>query len=117
MNQNPNSIDFNVDQENLYREEGITDMKVASIRRMIPINADGTDDKSRTEVFIGSTQLMSPQGPLPLQAVLGANTFTEAIEVFPQAMKKSMDKMIQEVKKMQEKEQQNDQSRIIVPGR
>ena len=30
-------IDFTVDQSNLYREEGITDLKVASIRRLIPI--------------------------------------------------------------------------------
>ncbi len=117
MTQEANTIDFSVDQKNLYREEAITDMKVASIRRLIPIHSDGTEDKSRTEVFIGSTQLMSPQGPLPLQAALNANNFAEARTVFPEAMKNSMEKMIQEVKKMQEQKQREDASRIIVPGR
>ncbi len=115
----PDAINFTADIKNLYREEGITDMKVASIRRLIPIKTDGTDDSSRTEVFVGSTQLMSPQGPLPLQAMLPANNFQEALDAFPKAMEQAMSKMIDEVKKMQEKEQaqkQND-SRIIVPGR
>ncbi|WP_246804026.1 hypothetical protein [Desulfosarcina cetonica] len=55
-------IDFTVDANNLYREEAITDLKVASIRRMIPITADGKDDSSRSPVFFGHTQVMTPQG-------------------------------------------------------
>lgn len=119
MEGQPGGINFSADTKNLYREEGITDMKVASIRRLIPIKPDGTDDPSRTEVYIGHTQLMSPQGPLPLQAMLQANNMQEALDAFPQAMEQAMSKMIDEVKKMQEKEQaqKKDESRIIVPGR
>jgi hypothetical protein len=113
--QQNNQIDFSVDTGNLYREEGFTDMKVASIRKLVPVTPDGTEDKGRTNVYIGTSQLMSPEGPVPLQAVLSANNLSEAIEIFPSAMKDALGKMIEQVKAMQEKEK--DDSRIIVPGR
>ncbi len=81
----PEHIDFTVDRSNLYREESITDLKVASIRRLIPVKPDGTEDKSRTPVFIGHTQLMSPEGPLPIQSQLAANSIEEALDAFPEA--------------------------------
>ena len=120
-NQNGNDIDFRVDQQNLYREEAITDMKVASIRRLVPIKADGTDDTSRSPIFVGSTQLMSPEGPLPLQAQLSANNFKEAFEEFPKAMQQALNDMLRRLEQMQRQQQQQqrqqDSSRIIVPGR
>jgi len=115
--QQNNQIDFTVDTGNLYREEGFTDMKVASIRRLVPVTPEGTEDKSRTSVYIGTSQLMSQEGPVPVQAVLPANSMSEAIEVFPAAMKDALEKMIEQVKKMQEQEKEKNDSRIIVPGR
>jgi hypothetical protein len=118
-NQN-HGINFTVNRDNLYREENITDMKVASIRRLIPIKADGGPDESRTPIFVGSTQLMSPEGPLPLQAILPANNVEEALSAFPAAMEKAMAEMIEQVQKMQEMhraQKQKENSRIIVPGR
>ncbi|MGA6924944.1 MAG: cytoplasmic protein [Desulfosarcina sp.] len=113
------TIDFKVDTSNLYREDAITDLKVASIRRMIPVTVNGQDDPSRSPVFFGHTQILTPQGPLPLQAKLMANNMAEAIEAFPAAMEQEMAQMVQQIKKMQEEEQkkQRDDSRIIVPGR
>jgi len=113
------NIDFSVDKNNLYREESITDLKVASIRKLIPIKSDGTEDKGRTPLFFGHTQLMSPQGPVPIQAPLQANNFEEAINEFPKAMKEALANVIENIKKMQEEEQskQQNDSRIIVPGR
>ncbi len=113
-------IDFSVDKKNLYREEAITDVKVASIRRLIPVNTDGTDDKSRTQLFIGHTQLMSPEGPVPIQAKLKANNLPEALEAFPKAMEVELAEMVEKLKQMQQQQQQSkqqDDSRIIVPGR
>lgn len=113
-------INFTVNRDNLYREENITDMKVASIRQLVPIKADGSRDESRTTVYVGSTQLMSPEGPLPLQAVLSANNFEEAMNVFPEAMENALQEMIEQAKKMQEMHRakmQKESSRIIVPGR
>jgi hypothetical protein len=118
-NSNNQGIDFTVDQNNLYREENITDMKVASIRRLVPVHLDGTRDESRTEQFVGSAQLMAPDGPIPLQAMLPANSFEEAIAVFPSAMEQAMAQMIEQLKKlheMKEAQKRQSDSRIIMPG-
>ena len=112
-----NSIDFTVDQKNLYREESITDMKVASIRTMTPITPSGDVDESRTPVFVGTTQLMTPEGPLPIQAMLQANSLKEAFEVFPKAMEEAMGRMVEQIQQAQQAQKKQDDSRIIVPGR
>ena len=104
-------IDFSVDTNNLYREENITDLKVASIRKMIPVKPDGTKDEGRTELYFGHSQLMSPQGPVPLQAPLQANNLQEAFDVFPQAMKKTLNEMVERVKQMQEQQKQQQQKK------
>ncbi len=100
------NIDFTVNRDNLYREESVTDLKVASIRRMIPIKADGTDDPERSQVFFGSTQLMTPEGPLPIQSQLSATTLEEAMDEFPSAMRKALDQTIERLKQMQQQQQQ-----------
>ena len=115
-----NQLDFTVEKNNLYREENIIDLKSASIRCLTPIKPDGTIDKSREKIFVGHTQLMSPQGPVPLHAPVKASTMGEAMENFPEAMQHAMAEMIENVKKMQqeqEKEKQKEDSRIIMPGR
>jgi len=116
---NSQDIDFTVDQGNLYREEAITDLKVASIRRLVPIKADGTDDTARSPIFMGHAQVMTPEGPLPLQGRLAANNLAEAFEVFPNAMQQALSEMVRQLQEMyrQEKEKKRDDSRIIVPGR
>ncbi len=110
------TIDFTVDQTSLYREEAFTDIQVASVRRLVPVFPNGKDDTSRSPIFIGSTQLMTPQGPLPLQAKLQANNLMEAWDVFPEALEKAMVEMVKELEKMNAEKKKEDDSRIIVPG-
>ena len=93
------TIDFTVDRSNLYREESFTDIKVAAIRRLMPIKPDGSYDESRDSIFMAQTQLMSPSGPVMLQSVLDAKTLEEAMERFPKAMQKEMEKVASEDKK------------------
>jgi hypothetical protein len=115
-----NQIDFTVEKNNLYREENIIDLKSASIRCLTPIKPDGTIDEHRKKIFVGHTQLMSPDGPIPLHAPLKASTLEEAMEKFPGAMQNAMAELIESVKKMQQEQEQSKQhegSRIIVPGR
>ena len=104
-------IDFTVDKRNLYREESVTDLKVASIRCMIPVKEDGSDDPSRSRIFFGSTQLMTPEGPLPIQSQLSAASLEEAMNEFPGAMKKALDQTIERLKQMQQQQQQQQQQR------
>ena len=115
-----NQIDFTVDKNNLYREENILDLKTASIRCLTPIKPDGTIDEGREKIFVGHTQLMSPQGPVPLNAPLKASTLEEAMDNFSEAMQHAMAEMVEKIKKMQQEQKQANQkeeSRIIVPGR
>jgi hypothetical protein len=109
------SIDFSVDQNNLYREEAITDLKVASIRILTPIKTDGTNDPSRKPLFFGHTQLMSPQGPIPIQSPLKAQTLEDAFKEFPEAMKKAMNELLEDLRKIQQEQMDRNQSRIITP--
>jgi hypothetical protein len=113
-------IDFTVARDNLYREESVTDLKSASIRCLTPVKSSGDIDDSREKIFVGHTQLMSPQGMVPLQAKLEAANLEEAMDIFPAAMQKAMDEMIENVRRMhqeQERNRKDDESRIIVPGR
>ena len=116
---NSKQIDFSIDQDNLYREDAITDLKVASIRRLVPIHSDGSEDTSRSPIFMGHSQVMTPEGPLPIQSRLMANTLQEAFGAFPDAMQSALNEMVAQLQEMQRREQekQRNESRIIVPGR
>ncbi|MEJ2221422.1 MAG: cytoplasmic protein [Desulfobacterales bacterium] len=111
--QNPQT-ELKIDRSDLYKEETFTDLKVGMIKRMTPVKSDGAVDKTRKSVFVGQTSLMTPGGPLPLQAVIQAKDLQQAIKKFPEAMK------VAEAKKYQQQEQgrvEKPESRIIVPGR
>jgi hypothetical protein len=107
------SIDLSVDRTNLYREENFTDLKIASIRRLTPVKPDGSVDKTRKTIFVGHTNLITPNGPLPIQNVIQAKELQQAIKKFPEAMQSAMERLVEEAKKHKQKEE----SRIIVPGR
>ncbi len=115
-----NEIDFTVNRTELYREVTYTDLKAATIRKLVPVLEDGTDDKNRDVIFIGAAQLMTPDGVLPIQAKLSAKTLKQALDEFPYTMRVALTELAEEIKKIQEEEQQRqarDDSRIIVPGR
>ena len=104
--------ELSVDLTALYREEMISDMKAATFRKMIPVKVDGTDDESRDSFFTAQTTVMSPMGAIPLQAKLEAKDLTEAAAEFPGAIRKAMDKLVEEAREMQRQEA----SKIVVPG-
>lgn len=105
-NKEQQKINFTVDRNHLYREESFTDIKVAAIRRLIPVKPDGSDDDSRTPIFMGQTQLITPNGPVMLQSLLNAKTIEEAMDEFPTAMQAQMDKMIADAREKQARENQ-----------
>jgi hypothetical protein len=104
--------DIEVDKDNLYREEVYTDLRVVSIRKLVPIRVDGSDDPDRDVRFVGETQLMSARGPLPIQCPIEATTLATAIDAFPDAVKIAVEQMIEEARELQRQEA----SRIVVPG-
>lgn len=104
--------EIEVDKNNLYREEIVTDLKVASIRMLTPIKLDGSPDESREPIFTGQTTLMSAAGPLPVQCPLEATTLEEATAQFPDAVKQAVERLVDEAREMQHREA----SRIVAPG-
>ena len=105
--------EISVDAGNLYREEMFTDLKVATIRRLTPINADGSDDSTRPVLFMGQTTLLSQAGPVPVQCPLEGTSLEEAMQNFPTAVNLAVERMIEEAREYQRQES----SRIVVPGR
>lgn len=106
----PASIRIN--QNNLYREEIFSDLMVGSIHQMTPVKPNAELDKQRTVMFIGNTQLITQQGPLPVRFPIEAKNLQQAIEKFPESLDTFIKKMVEEAKELQRKEE----SRIIMPG-
>ena len=113
MSDQPEKIsDVQMDMTNLYREEAYTDLKTGGIRKLVPINIDGSEDSARDAVYSGHTQVMSPHGPVPIQGAIEAKTLEEAILGFPQAMEDAMTKMVEEA----QRHQQEQASKIVTPA-
>lgn len=113
-----NDLEFTINRSNLYQEESFTDLKTGTIKRLTPVRADGTPDKTRKTVFVGHTSILTPNGPLPIQNVIAAKGLQQAIKRFPEAMQAAMEQLMEEVRKYQEQEQsqiQKPESGIIIP--
>jgi hypothetical protein len=110
------TIDFKLDRQNLFREESFTDLSGRSIRRLTPVKPDGMVDKSRQTIFVGHTSLMTPNGPVPLQAPIQAKGLQQAIKRFPEAMQEALARLLAQAQKMKAQEQEKKESRIILPG-
>jgi hypothetical protein len=104
--------EIKINTGNLYKEEAFTDLTFATIRRLTPVKIDGSIDESREAIFTGMTQLMSPNGPIPVQCLIeGAKSLSEAADKLPAAVEKAIQGMIAEAEDMRRQEA----SKIIVP--
>ena len=106
--------DVQMDAANLYREESYTDLKAGTMRKLVPVKADGSDDPSREPIFTAATQIMTPGGVLPLSGeVAGAKTLADAVAGFAPAIKQAIADLREEMAAMQRERA----SQIVVPGR
>jgi hypothetical protein len=103
--------EIKLDITQLYREEMFTDRKAGTLRRMVPVLADGSDDSSRTVLYSGQTQLLTPGGVLPLAFELEAVSLEDACNKFPEAVKLAIEQAIEEAREMRREAA----SRIVVP--
>jgi len=101
-----------VETNNLYREEVFTDLRIATIRRLVPVRADGSPDPTRQALYSAQTTLMSQAGPLPVEAPIDATTLEEAAAKFPAAIQDAVDRLIEEAREIRRRES----SRIVVPS-
>lgn len=106
--------DIQMDATNVYREETYTDLKTGSLRKMVPVTADGEIDPTREAIYTAVAQVMTPGGVLPLSGEIpGAKTMTEAMAGFPAAIKQAIANLREEMEAMQRERA----SQIVVPGR
>jgi hypothetical protein len=103
--------DIRIDQDSLYREETYTDRRAGTLRRLVPVLADGSPDAARPVLWLGQTQLMTPGGVLPLGFEIDAPDLASAIEKFPEAVKQALEDAIEEAQQMR----RESASRIVVP--
>lgn len=104
--------DIKVDPNNLYREEVFTDLRIATIRRLVPVTSDGSDDPSRSALYSAQTTLMSQAGPLPVESPIEATSLEDAAAKFPEAIQQAVDRLVEEAREMRRREA----SRIVVPS-
>lgn len=96
----------------LYREEMFTDRRVGSIRRLVPISSDGTEDRALAVVFEGQTTVLTPAGPIPLNFDIDARTLPEALDRFAGAAQTALEAMLKELDELRRERA----SSLIVPG-
>jgi len=111
MNPNENTPEIRMDAANLFREETFTDNAIGTLRRLTPVTADGEVDPSRPVQFVGSTQILTTAGPLPLSFEIEAGSLTEAAEAFGEAARRAFEQTMEELKEMQRQQA----SSIVVP--
>jgi len=101
-----------VNQQSLYREETFSDLQVAVIRQLTPVKPNGELDKTRKVLYAGQTQIITPQGPLPIQFPIDAKNLQQALDLFPEAMEAYVENLMVQAREMQRRES----SRLIVPS-
>ena len=101
-----------MDTDNLYREESITDRRVGSLQRLVPISADGSEDSSRKVLYVGQTQVLTPAGALPLSFEIEAETLEQAVQSFGENAQEALKDTMQRLEEMRREQA----SSLIVPG-
>ncbi|MCB1068966.1 MAG: hypothetical protein H7A43_04830 [Verrucomicrobia bacterium] len=103
--------DIQFDASSLYREDQYTDMKVGTIRVLTPVDAEGKTDPNRSAIYVGQTEIMSNMGMLPISGKIDAANLSEAIQKFPETIKKALEEMVERMQQMQREQA----SRIVTP--
>ena len=103
--------EIKVDPNALYLEEVFTDRRVGTIRRMTPVNKEGTRDQARAVLYIGETQVLTPAGALPIGFEIGAGSLEEAAEKFGQLAREAIERTVKELQDLRRQAA----SQIVVP--
>ena len=111
MDQSNDPQDIRMDADNLWREDVFTDNRVGTIRRLTPVTPAGDADTERAVQYIGSTQILTPAGALPLTFEIPGETLGDVVEGFGDAAKEAVERTMEELKEMQRQAA----SQIVVP--
>ena len=101
-----------MDSTSRYGEEYFTEQKLGAMRRLMPVNADGSDDTDVVVMFFGSAQVMTPMGAMPLNFALEGSTIGAAAEDFAGKAAIAVEEAAKELENMRREQA----SQIVVPG-
>lgn len=111
MNASQRDNDIQMNAAGMYREDVFTDNAVGSLRRLTPVTADGAEDRTRPTLFVGSTQVLTNAGPLPLSFEIPGASMSEAIANFGVAAREAFQRTLEELRELQREQA----SSIVVP--
>ena len=105
------STDLKLDPDKLYLEEVFTDRRIGTLRRLTAVTKDGKPDASRTVLYVGETQIMTPAGSIPIAFEISADSLGEAAEKFGPLAKDAIDRTVRELQELRRQAS----SSIVVP--
>ncbi|MCF0254068.1 MAG: hypothetical protein HUK26_07050, partial [Duodenibacillus sp.] len=105
-------MNVEMDVNDLWTEEIITDRKMGSIRVLTPVTAEGQRDLARKSQFIGEVQIMTQMGPLPISFEIEAASVAEAVAKYGEAAKAGVKKTVERIQQMRMEQA----SKIVTPG-
>ena len=105
------SSELKLDPDKLYLEEVFTDRRIGTLRRLTPVTKDGKPDASKTVLYVGETQIMTPAGSIPIAFEIGAESLGEAAGKFGSLAKDAIDRTVRELQELRRQAS----SSIVVP--
>jgi hypothetical protein len=110
-NPDPKSAELKLDPDKLYLEEVITDRRIGTLRRLMPVTRDGEPDATRPVAYVGETQILTPAGSIPIAFEIDAQSLEEAAERFGALAKEAIDRTVRELQELRRQAS----SSIVVP--
>ena len=105
------SSELKLDPDTLCLEEVFTDRRIGTLRRLTPVTKDGRPDASKTVLYVGETQIMTPAGSIPIAFEISAGSLGEAAEKFGPLAKDAIDRTVRELQELRRQAS----SSIVVP--
>jgi len=112
MSDENETVSAQFDKQGLYREDSFTDRRVGSIRQLIPVGEDGERDDARPVIYLGTTQVMTGAGPVPLNFEIPGETLGEAADKFGECAEEAVEEMAARLEELRREQA----SSIVVPG-
>ena len=103
--------EIKIDPAALFLEEVFTDRRVGTIRRLTPVDGNGTPDPAGKIVYIGETQVMSNVGALPIVFEIDATSLADAATKFGPLAKDAIEQTMRELQELRRQAA----SSIVVP--
>jgi hypothetical protein len=101
-----------MDSANLYVEESFTDRRVGNLQVLRPVKKDGSPDSSRTVLYLGQTQVLTPAGALPLSFEIEAASIEDAVARFGKQAQLALNDTLRRLEELRREQA----SSLIVPG-